>query len=92
MPVAVQQRLLARVRDQDESLGILIGVFAINPVLQRSCPLFGIVVARFSAFRQFLVLKRHIGQAVSWASLLPAPVGARKQLAGGNTRKTSAEI
>ena len=37
MPVAVQQRLLARVQDQDESLGILIGVFAINPVLQRSC-------------------------------------------------------
>ena len=31
MPVAVQQRLLARVRDQDELLGILIGVFAINP-------------------------------------------------------------
>ena len=37
MPVAVQQRLLARVRDQEESLGILIGVFAINPVLRRSC-------------------------------------------------------
>ena len=36
MPVAVHQRLLARVRDQDESLGILIGVFAINPVLRRS--------------------------------------------------------
>jgi hypothetical protein len=30
MAVAVQQRMLARVRDQDESLGILIGVFAIN--------------------------------------------------------------
>ena len=37
MPVAVQQRMLARVRDQDESLGILIGVFAINTVLRRSC-------------------------------------------------------
>jgi len=37
MPVAVQQRLFARVRDQDEPLGILIGVFAINPVLRRSC-------------------------------------------------------
>jgi hypothetical protein len=37
MPVAVQQRMLARVRDQDESLGILIRVFAINPVLPRSC-------------------------------------------------------
>ena len=37
MPVAVLQRLLARVRDRDESLGILIGVFAINPVLRRSC-------------------------------------------------------
>jgi hypothetical protein len=36
MPVAVLQRLLAGVRDQDESLGILIGVFAINPVLRRS--------------------------------------------------------
>jgi hypothetical protein len=36
MPVAVQQRLFARVRDQDEPLGILIGVFAINPVLRRS--------------------------------------------------------
>jgi phosphoglycerate dehydrogenase-like enzyme len=31
----------------------------------RLAPLFGIAVARFSAFRQFLVLKRHIGQAVS---------------------------
>ena len=31
LPVAVQQRMLARVRDQDESLGILIRVFAINP-------------------------------------------------------------
>jgi hypothetical protein len=37
MPVAVQQRLFARVRDQDEPVGILIGVFAINPVLRRSC-------------------------------------------------------
>jgi hypothetical protein len=35
MPVAVQQRLFARVRHQDEPLGILIGVFAINPVLRR---------------------------------------------------------
>ena len=34
MPVAVQQRLFARVRDQDEPVGILIGVFAINPVLR----------------------------------------------------------
>jgi uncharacterized repeat protein (TIGR03803 family) len=32
-----QQRLFARVRDQDEPVGILIGVFAINPVLLRSC-------------------------------------------------------
>jgi len=31
----------------------------------RLAPLFGIVVARFSAFRQFPVLKRDIGQAVS---------------------------
>ena len=31
MPVGVQQRLLARVRDQDELLGILIGMFATNP-------------------------------------------------------------
>jgi hypothetical protein len=68
MPVAVQQRLLARVRDQDESLGIVIGAFAINPVLRRSCAwpsIRGSWQPASAPSSQFLVLKRHVGQVVS---------------------------
>src|ERR1700730_2681065 len=58
----------ARVREgveQWREAGITTPVLVpLSPIL-RLAPLFGIVVARFSAFRQFPVLKRHIGQAVS---------------------------
>jgi hypothetical protein len=84
MPVAVQQRLLARVRDQDESLGILIGAFATNPVLRRSC-VWPSIRDRNSPLQRLPPISRteaprRPSGLEGRASLLPAPVGARERL------------
>jgi crotonobetainyl-CoA:carnitine CoA-transferase CaiB-like acyl-CoA transferase len=70
----------ARVREgveQWREAGITTPVLVpLSPIL-RLAPLFGIVIARFSAFRQFPILKRHIGQAVRGAGIVASCASRR---------------